>query len=126
MTLLLLNYCSSYYHFSCLTAFLLFLHFLTSLRINCLQLLFGTQGRLRRLKFLLFFFYKQEAGYIEVPVSCSVLLIFTWLHVLNWLITNTSEFQPFEKEMAKMSLMSLPLAAKDAREYKTHTDLQGS
>ena len=38
------------YYFPCLTAFPLFLHFLTSLISNCLSLFFETQGRLRRQK----------------------------------------------------------------------------
>ena len=50
------------YYFPCLTAFPLFLHFLTSLISNCLSLLFGTQERPRRLPFL----YKQERGDTEV------------------------------------------------------------
>ena len=44
----------NYYYFVLLDCFPLFLHFLTSL----IELLFGTRGRPRRLKF----FYKQEAG----------------------------------------------------------------
>ena len=40
----------SYHYFSCLTVLPLFLHSLTSLVSNCLSLLFGTQGRPRRLK----------------------------------------------------------------------------
>ena len=39
-----------YYYFSCLTIFSSFLSHLTSLGSNCLGLLFGTQGRPRRLK----------------------------------------------------------------------------
>lgn len=54
MTLFLpLNYC----YFSCLTAFPLFLHFLMSLIISYLSLLFGTLGGPRRPKvFFLFCF----------------------------------------------------------------------
>ena len=40
----------SHHYFSCLIAFLVFVHALTSLISNCLSLLFGTQRRLRRLK----------------------------------------------------------------------------
>lgn len=46
-SVLSLNY---YHYFSCLTAFPLFLHSLTSLISSCLYFLFGTQGRFRRLK----------------------------------------------------------------------------
>ena len=45
-----LNSCFSYVYFSCLTVFPLFLHSLTSLISNCLSLLFGTQGNLRKRK----------------------------------------------------------------------------
>ena len=44
-------------HYCFLTAFPLFLHSLPSLISNCLNLLFGTQGRSKRLKL---FSYKQE------------------------------------------------------------------
>ena len=49
-SVLWMNNCLSYYHFSCLTALPLFLCSLTSRISNCLSLLFGTQGRPRRLK----------------------------------------------------------------------------
>ena len=49
-SVLLKTYCLSYHYFSCLTVLPLFLHSLTSLVSNCLSLLFGTQGRPRRLK----------------------------------------------------------------------------
>ena len=52
----------SHHYFSCLIAFLVFVHALTSLISNCLSLLFGTQERPRRLPFL----YKQERGDTEV------------------------------------------------------------
>ena len=45
--IVMLDYC---HFFACLTAFPLFLHPLTSLISNCLNLLFGTQGRPQRLK----------------------------------------------------------------------------
>ena len=49
-------------HYCFLTAFPLFLHSLTPLISNCLNLPFGTQGRSRRLKP---FSYKQEMGGTE-------------------------------------------------------------
>ena len=70
-----LNCCLSYYYFSCWTAFPLFLHFLTSLIIDYLTMLFGTRGRPRRLKF----FYRQEVQDSEVSYlwrPCRALLGF--------------------------------------------------
>ena len=69
------------YSSSCLTAFPLFLHSLTSLVSNWMGQLFGTQGRPRRRKPPPFFFlYKQEMGDTERLLSlggqCKVLLSF--------------------------------------------------
>ena len=71
-----LNYCLSSHYFSCLTAFLLFLHSLPSLIVNFLCLLFGTWGRSRRLKFFLQTRSGGHGGVLSLGRPSRVLLSF--------------------------------------------------
>ena len=61
-------------HYCFLTAPLLFLHSLTSLRSNCLNLLFGTQGRSWRLNEA-YFLQTRKGGHRKAFVPFRVLLV---------------------------------------------------
>lgn len=69
-------------YFSCLTAFLLFLHSLISLISYCLSLHFGTQARARRLKRPFSTVTVAMEGLWSLGKLCSVLLHFSFTLIL--------------------------------------------